>query len=82
MLFVIEVFKEMVSKKMVEGVLMFKNIDGKELNFLTNHRPGARYLYWQYLIALLQICRGKTAKDIGANEIAATMRNLVKNCQD
>ena len=33
---------------------MFKDLDEQKLVFRTNHRPRARYLYWQYCTSLLQ----------------------------
>lgn len=34
--------------------LVWKEMDGKKIEFCTNHRPRARYLYWRYCVSILR----------------------------
>ena len=45
----------------------WNDLDGKKVQFLSDHRPRARYLYWQYCKAVLRQSwkeKGSKAKDV------------------
>ncbi|KAI9656989.1 MAG: hypothetical protein M1829_000362 [Trizodia sp. TS-e1964] len=46
--------KSILRRWVVINQLTFEDIDGKELEFLSDARPAARYLYFHYVIALLR----------------------------
>lgn len=39
----------------------WKNLDGQSIQVLTDHRPRARYLYWQYCTSMLPTARRNDA---------------------
>lgn len=47
-------------------------LDGQPVKFLTNHRPWARYLYWQFAVALPR--KAYRSKHMEANPIASDFR--------
>ncbi|KAF4333440.1 hypothetical protein FBEOM_12755 [Fusarium beomiforme] len=45
------------------GVSSIKDLDGRSLEFITNFRPRARYIWWTYLNAILRNAWTRSSKD-------------------